>query len=482
MTGTGPAAALESWAAAEGPEGWAETARWAARLGEMSLAFRAAATALEGANAETRAALAGERVAWADAHPEAADPLAMRAARARLLPDDAEAAEDWIRALEEAGEIDRAVDALAETTALGPDRRLLLRSDLLADHGEPARAFDVLDLALTETTSWPPEIERAWAERTDQGRPGMPESWRATLERSFDASALVRLSSYFRGGNRGAAAVELLRQVELRYEETLTPAEWRLVARQYAAVDTVPEAFRARLAAAARGNASSRADDLAALARYALDAGSRPLAWGRYNDADYRWIARVDRTPGFWTGGVAFLLTGTDWPAALERLEVDSLADRTFATALALVANLAGRDPDHPGLPSLRATVMARHVQRGEGDAALALLPLVEADGSPSDVAEARLQALLAFRQVERPLEEESRLWRERLRALAPDGSRPSVQPQPRWWGSWSGADTTGSAWTRRWPPPPRTPTATCSRRPSPASTSGTRATERPSD
>ncbi len=60
----------------------------------------------------------------------------MRAERAHLLSADAAATEDWIRALEKKGRIDEALAALQASTALPPERRLLLQSDLAADHGQ----------------------------------------------------------------------------------------------------------------------------------------------------------------------------------------------------------------------------------------------------------------------------------------------------------------------------------------------------------
>src|SRR5712691_8286305 len=54
---------------------WAEAARWAAAQGRMEFAFQAAGRALPGLAVDTRRALADEEVRWADAHPEAADPV-----------------------------------------------------------------------------------------------------------------------------------------------------------------------------------------------------------------------------------------------------------------------------------------------------------------------------------------------------------------------------------------------------------------------
>jgi len=443
----GAVAALEAWATAEGPAAWAEAARWAAAQGETAFAFRAAAKGLPGLPADEKAKLATERIEWADAHPEAADALALRAERAQLLPDDADAAESWIRALEKAGRVDEALAAVEMSAALPPARRLLLRSDLAADHGDDARAFSLLDAAVEASESWPPETRKAFAERADKARPGAPEAWRAALERAFDAPALVRLATYFQGRERGDRAADLLRQVERRYDDALDRRGFLLVSRLHAQIDSVPEAFRARLAAAAKASPAEQADDLAALARLALRAGSRPLGWGTYSEESYRWAARVDRTPGFWTGGVAFLLTGTDWKTSLESLEQDALPERTFRTARALVAELEKRQPTHAELAALRAGLMSRFVERGEGREALALLPLVE-KGEARAAAEGRRAALLAMRQVEVPVAEESRVFRARLEALAPAGSRPEMT---RRWGSKYGdsGGASGVAWSR---------------------------------
>ena len=191
----GAVTAIEAWAEAGGAQAWADAARWGAQRGETALAFRAAARALPGLDDEAKAALARERVAWADAHPDAADPVAMRAERATLRPADPAAAEDWIRALEKAGRVDEAIDGVEKSTALAPERRLLLRSDLAADHGDDARAFALLDASVERADGWPAELKRAYAQRTDVAKPGAPASWRASLDRAFDAPSLVRLAT-----------------------------------------------------------------------------------------------------------------------------------------------------------------------------------------------------------------------------------------------------------------------------------------------
>jgi len=448
----GALVAMGRWAEAEGPAAWAEAARWAAAQGRMEFAFQAAARALPGLAVDARRALADEEVRWADAHPEAADPVTVRQDRARLFPEDGRAVESWIRALEKASRLGEADEALARAEGLPSARRLLLRSDLLADHGNDRRAYEVLADALEGREPWTADLKQAWAERARKGAPGAPEAWRTALERAFDARALVRLATCFQGQGRGEAAADLLRQVERRYEPTLDRKGWLLVSRLHAEIDAVPEAFRALLAAAHKGTTDEQTDDLAGLARLALRAGGRALAWGTYNDEPYRWVARLDQTPGFWTGGASFLLTGQDWKEALARLESESLPERTFAAARALTGELARRAPSYPELPALRAAVMARHVERGEGKEALALLPLVEG-GPPEAANEGRRIALLALRQVEAPVAEEARLYRARLAVLAPDGSRPEMTaPAPSYI---EDLPDTGRAW-RRTPDPPR--------------------------
>ena len=447
----GALAAMEKWAAGTGPEAWAETARWAAAHQDPASAFRAAAKALPGLPPALQRSLADEQIRWADQRPDQADPIALRKLRADLFPADPQALEAWLRALERAKrlpELDQALElvALAPAKALTPERALLLRSDLQADHGDHARAFQVLDAAVAEP--WTLDFRRAYAQRADRG--GAPlEAWRATLDKRFDPMALVRLATYLQGKARGEAAADLLRQMDRRYGPALGRKDWLLLARLCGEIDAVPEAFRARLAAA---QLETDPADLAALARLALKAGGRPLAWGGYNDEAYLWVAALDRTPGFWTGAVSFLLTGQRWQEAMDRLESESLPDRTFATAQALAAELIRRAPQHPDLPTLRVAIMERHVERGEGAAALALLPLVEA-GPPAVADDGRRVALLAARQTQVPLTEELRLMRARLRYLAADGSRPDLAlaetPDPES----AEAEVSGTAWQR--PPAP---------------------------
>ncbi len=413
---------MEKWATAEGPAAWDEAARWAATHKEMEAAFRAAEKALPGLSAEAKRSLADRRIQWAMAYPEVANPLAMRKARAELFPQDSAALEDYVRALEQADRLPEADQALAASKALPPERRLLLRADLMTSHGDYRGAFQVLDGAAAEP--WSMDFRQAYARRVDKGSPTSPASWRGILESRFDAAALVRLATYFQGQGRGDAASDLLRQMDRRYGKDLGRTDQLLMARLLDEIDAAPEAFRATLAAAHLGNGQEQTSDLAALARLALRAGGRPLAWGTYNDESYRWVASVDRTPGFWTGGLSFLLTGQDWKEPLAHLESESLPDRTFATARLLADELARRQPQHPELASLRVAIMERYVERGEGREALALLPLVES-ASPSVADDGRRVALLAARQVEISRNEELRLYKARLKFCAPDGSRP---------------------------------------------------------
>ncbi len=426
----GALAALQGWATAEGGAAWADAARWCATNHEWAAAFEAAERALAALPADEARALADEQVGWADAHPDLADRLRARQKRAELFPGDEGVVENWIRALEEAGRVAEAEAALGRAAALSEARRALVRSDLLEDHGEKQRAVDVLEALLDPALEEQPldqDWRAAWAQRVTAHSPTAVETWRATLDRAFDARALVRLATYFQGQGRGDAALDLLRQVERRHEAGLERAGLLQLARHYAEIDAVPEAFRARLAAAQKGSGEQQQSDLAALARLALEAGGRPLPWGSYNDEPYRWVTRLDRTPGFWTGGLALLLTGQDWKDALARLESQALPERTFATARLLTDELARRSPSHAELPAVRALLMARFVERGEGREALKLLPLVEA-ASPEAARQARRAALQAARQVEVPLAEELRLYKAQLRAQQADGTRPSLE------------------------------------------------------
>jgi hypothetical protein len=448
----GALAAMNRWAEASGPQAWAETARWAAAHQELPAAFAAAGRALPGLAPALQRTLADDQIRWAEAHPGLADPIALRQQRAALFPQDARVLEDWLRALERAGRLAEVDQALASARSLDPERSLLLRSDLLADHLDHARAFQVLDGAVA--SPWSGAFRQAYASRADRAGAGI-EGWRTTLEARFDPAALVRLCTYLQGKGRGDAVADLLRQMDRRHGPALTRPDWLLMARLYGEIDGAPEAFRATLAAAHLGSEAEGQGDLATLAGEALKAGGRPLPWGNGNDESYRWVAAMDRTPGFWTGAVSFLLTGQNWKEALDHLESESLPDRTFATARALAAELARRAPAHPALPALRVALMERHVERGEGAAAMALLPLVES--GPAPVADnARRVALLAARQTLVSLDAEMRLMKARLRYRAADGSRPDLAPAEAPAGD--DVEATGRAWQR---PPSASPEPT---------------------
>jgi hypothetical protein len=415
-------AAMSSWAGREGAPAWREAARWAMAHNYVPEAFQAAESAIPGLDAEAKRALCDERVRWADLHPDAADPIALSKKRSELFPDDAGALEEWLRRLESANRLDEADAALASTKVLDAERKLLLRSDLSADRKKYGQAFKILDDAVLEPRSV--EFRKAYATRVDQGNPGKPGAWRAQLENSFDAPALIRLCTWFQGKGRGDSATDLVRQMERRYGQKLGRDQYLLLGRLYAEVDAIPEAFRATMGAAQMGNSKAQLDDLARLAHLALQSGSRPLSIGTYNDEPYRWAAQTDRTPGFWTGAISFFLTGATLKASLDQLEAESLPERVFATALALTDELARRSPQHPDLPALRLALMARHVDRGEGASALNLLQLLE---NTPRADEARKVALVAIRQIGVPIWEELRLMKARLKDLAPDASRPTM-------------------------------------------------------
>ncbi len=95
---------------------------------------------------------------------------------------------------------------------------------------------------------------------------------------------------------------------------------------------------------------------------------------------------------------------------------------------------------------------MARHVERGEGREALALLAGLEA-GAPPIAAEARRIALLAARQTEVPVSEELRLAKARLAWLAASGTRPSLSTEA--WSPRRAAPSEGRAWRRPVSRPP---------------------------
>ncbi|MBP7675898.1 MAG: hypothetical protein KBB14_06205 [Thermoanaerobaculia bacterium] len=420
--------ALARWAGGTGGAAWAEAAHWGALYRRWPFAFASARAALASdAPAATKRALATERIAWADEDPSRGDPLALRAERAALFPDDAPFVEEWIRALEKTGRLDEADAALRGAKGLPEETRLLVLSDLKGDHGDREGAYSVLEAWVADPHRVPSRRAlEAFSRRADAVAASRMESARLALESRFDPRGLTLLARWFEGKGRADLALELLAQVELRHEEGFARPERIVLARLYEALDAVPEAFRSRLAGAAAASADEAPADLAALARLAFAAGSRPIAWGALNDEPYRWAARADVTPGFTTAGLSFLLTGLDPRNAQAELEAQRLPEKTLRAGRLLLAELERRKPDHAAIPALHVTLMERLVSRGKGSEALALLPRAES-GDAATRAEARRVALLAMRQAKTPLEKELPLWKERLALLAPDGSVPGA-------------------------------------------------------
>lgn len=428
-------ATMEKWAAAQaagvdGDEGagWEAAARWAWSYGAYDAAFRFADKAVPGLKGEAQRALADLRVEWAQEQPTLRDHRAMQRAALELNAADWATAYSWVDADIASGNLAAAEQGLANLPRSTPEEpALVLKARLrVAQH----RATDVLpelEAALQANPLRGRLLASAYVAAVDQAARPRPDEWRETLNTRFDAPALARLFTYFKGQDRGDACLALLQQVDRRYQKALDRAGWALVSSLYSEIDAVPEAFRARLAAATFADAKTAETDLAELTRLALRAGGRPLAWGQYSDADYRWVARMDPTPGFWTGGLSVLLTGQDWNEALSRLEAESIPERTFGAARALLAELTKRNPAFPGIPGLKVDVMQRHVDRGEGREALALLREVEAAGSPAERQRGQALGLLALRQTKAPIAEEVRLYKARLRLLAADGSMPRV-------------------------------------------------------
>ncbi|MDR0499197.1 MAG: hypothetical protein LBH03_05630, partial [Holophagales bacterium] len=415
--------AMSGWAEREGALAWFEAAKWAMAHNYIIEAFQTAEKAMPGLDATDKRTLCDERIRWADLHPDAADPIALSRARSELFPSDANALESWLRRLESANRLDEADRVLAATNVLDTERKLLMRSDLCADRKKYEQAFRILDDAVLQPRSM--DFRMAYAAMVNKGNPDKPSDWRTQLENAFDGPALIRLCTWFQGQSRGDSATDLIRQMERRFETSLNRDQHLLLSRLYNEVNAIPEAFRSLLAAAHLGDSNAQLGDLARLAHLALLSGNRPLSVGVYNDETYRWAAQIDRTPGFWTGAISFFLTDASLESALDRLELESIPDRTFTTALALGGELARRSPLHPGLPALRVALMARHVDRGEGKSAFALLPLLE---NTSNADEARKIALMAARQYGVSIQEELRLMKARLKSLAPNGSRPTLR------------------------------------------------------
>src|SRR5262249_59994523 len=127
----------------------------------------AAEKALAGSPASSRE-LASDRITWAEAHPELADPLALVAKRAALFPEDASYAEAWVRALAAKGKLAEAEAALKGATALPPERRAILTADLLAEHGDKDGAARTLTAFAAASDPLPsPAFAKELARRVD---------------------------------------------------------------------------------------------------------------------------------------------------------------------------------------------------------------------------------------------------------------------------------------------------------------------------
>lgn len=433
---------MEAWAAAwakntpDAPGlGWDEAARWAWRYGAHRHAFDFADRAVPGLAGDAQRSLANQLVEWAREQPTFRDPRAMQRAALELGASDWTTAWSWVEndlASDRLEDAERGVANLPKTTP--EEAALVLRARVRVAARRASDVLPALEEALVKNPRRGRLFAAVYASAIDQAARSRPDEWRQLLAERFDAAALARLFTYFKGHERGDACLALLQQIDRRYPQGLDRGSWALLSSLYSEIDAVPEAFRARLAAATTADARAAESDLAELTRLALRAGGRPLAWGSYSDADYRFVARMDSTPGFWTGGLSLLLTGQDWSEALSRLEAESIPERTFGAARALLGELARRNPAHPDLPGLKVEIMQRHVDRGEGKEALALLKEIEATPSARAKRAAQRLGLLALRQTRGTLAEETRLYKAQLGYLAADGSTPLIAdyyPEP---------------------------------------------------
>ncbi|MEO5761783.1 MAG: hypothetical protein ABIR28_05655, partial [Vicinamibacteria bacterium] len=429
-------ATMEKWATtwvASEKEGagaaWEDAARWAWSYGAYDVAFRFADNAIKGLKGDPQRVLATLRVEWAKEQAAFADSREMQRKALELNSTDWASAYGWVEGDIVSENLAQAEIGLNNLPKNAPEEAaLVLKARLRAAQLRGADVLPEMDAALDKNPRRGRLFEATYVRVVDQAAKSRPDEWRATLNTRYDAAALTRLFTYFKGQERGDACLALLQQIDRRYQKGLDVSGWALVSSLYAEIDAVPEAFRARLAAATFSEAKAGEADLAELTRLALRAGGRPLAWGNYSDADYRWVARMDPTPGFWTGGLSLLLTGQDWSEGLSRLEAESIPERTFGAARALAAELAKRNPTYADLPALKVEIMRRHVDRGEGSPALVLLRDVEATGSDAVKQEAQAIGLLALRQTKAALTEETRLYKAQLRYLAPDGSSPVME------------------------------------------------------
>ncbi len=428
-------ATIERWAAAVSASatdapgaGFEEAARWAWSYGAHGRAFEFADKAIPGLKGAAQRDLANLRVEWAGQQPSLRDRREMQRAALELNSTDWATAYTWVDNDISGDNLEEADKGLANLPKNTPEEpALVLRARLRVAQLRASEVLNDLETAIDRNPRRGRLLAGAYVSAIDQAAKSRPEEWRQTLNSRFDVPALARLFTYFKGQQRGDACLALLQQIDRRYQKDLDRAGWALVSSLYSEIDAVPEAFRARLAAATFADPKAAEADLAELIRLALRAGGRPLAWGNYSDADYRWVARMDPTPGFWTGGLSLLLTGQDWGEALSRLEAESIPERTFGAARALLAELARRNATNPEIPDLKVDVMQRHVDRGEGKEALALLKEIEATGSAMARRRAQRLGLLALRQTRGTLAEEIRLYKAQLRGLAEDGSEPAI-------------------------------------------------------
>lgn len=425
-----------AWASANADaagDGWEEAARWAWSYGAHAQAFGFVDKAIPLLNGEAQRGVANLRVEWAEQQPTLRDRREMQRAALELNAADWATAYTWVDrdiASEDLDEADKGLASLPRSTPEEP--ALVLRARLRVAQLRASEVLPDLETALERNPRRGRLFASVYARAVDQAAKSRPDEWRQALGSRFESATLARLFTYFKGQERGDACLALLQQIDRRYQGSLDQAGWSLVSSLYSEIDAVPEAFRARLAAATFSNAKSAETDLIELVRLALRAGGRSLAWGNYADADYRWVARMDPTPGFWTGGLSLLLTGEDWGEALSRLEAESIPERTFGAARALLAELAKRNPAHPDIPGLKVEIMQRHVDRGEGREALALLKEIEATGPAKVGQRAQALGLLALRQTRGAITEETRLYKAQLRFLAEDGSSPALADRDR--------------------------------------------------
>ena len=428
-------ATIEKWAAAWASAnadavgtGWDEAARWAWSYGAHAQAFAFADRAIPLLKGEAQRGVANLRVEWAEQQPALRDKREMQRAALELNSTDWATAYTWVDSdisSDNLAEAEKGLTNLPKSTPEEP--ALVLRARLRVAQLRAPEVLPALDTALDLNPRRGRLFASVYVRAIDQAAKSRPDEWRQSLDSRFEAATLARLFTYFKGQERGDACLALLQQVDRRYQKSLDRVGWSLLSSLYSEIDAVPEAFRARLAAATFADAKAAESDLVALTRLSLRAGGRPLAWGNYADADYAWVARMDPTPGFWTGGLSLLLTGEDWSEALARLEAESIPERTFGAARALLAELAKRNLVHAAIPGLKVDIMQRHVDRGEGREALALLKEIEATGAASVKQRAQSLGILALRQTRGALSEETRLYKAQLRFLAEDGSSPAV-------------------------------------------------------